>query len=359
MRKNSCRQIGALLLALILAVSCLSITLMSGQRVRDDLYAAKADAAQRMQTCMDRICGYKGTLGLAISADDLHSTGMIGDPYSPITTTLGALEAKRTTANSDMAAMVVELLDQCGIGAEQTVGAGFSGSFPALDIAVLCACAAMDIECVYIASVGASTYGANQPELTLPDMLCRLAAEGLVPAPAAVTMGGADDLGLDMDSEALQEITARISTFGVPIVQCATFSENIDWRMSLYHALGPIDCFVGVGGNITTSGEGSVRLEQGILQPDSVQQINASSGLLDRYCAEGLPVIHLLNIKELVTDYGLPYDPDVLPEIGTSAIYYETQYSALPALLALPCAAALLCLGFGKQSRTKPRDPKG
>lgn len=351
MVNDSRRQFTALVLALLVVLSGLGGAGRSARRVQDSLYDVKIDAAQRMEACMERIRSYKAGLGIPLSEEDLHSTGMIGDAFSPITTTIGALEAKRTTANPDMAAMVVDMFRACGLQAGDTVGAGFSGSFPALDIAVLCACEAMDLECVYIASVGASTYGANQVELTLPDMLCRLADEGLVPFPAAVTLGGADDVGLDMDPDAAAAITARLEDLGFPPFQYPDFIQNIRWRMDLYQQKGPIDCFVGVGGNLTTSGVGIVRTEQGILRPDDIQTLNDRSGLLDRYCAEGIPVIHLLNVKELAAEYGLAYDPETLPPMGESAIYYQTGYSVLPTLISLPLAALILYWGF---KRKKP-----
>mgnify|MGYP006922432819 CR=1 FL=1 len=42
--------------------------------------------------------------------------------------------------------------------------------------------------------------------------------------------------------------------------------------------------------------------------------------------AEGLPVIHLLNTKQLAADYGLPYDPQRLPAPGESAVYHTAGY---------------------------------
>lgn len=47
---------------------------------------------------------------------------------------------------------------------------------------------------------------------------------------------------------------------------------------------------------------------------------------MQRYLSQGLPVINLLNIKQLAADYGLPYDPAQWPERGTSAVYFETDY---------------------------------
>ena len=341
----------SLCLALVVLLAAAAGTFQTRQSAPSGDYEVKLRAAELMQQCMDRIKSYKEELGLPIYSYDYHETGMLGDEFTGITTTLGELEAKRTTANSDMAALTVQLLTEAGVGAGDTIGAGFSGSFPSLDLAVLCACRAMGVECVYIASVGASTYGANQPELTLPDMLWRLYQDGLLEAlPAAVTAGGGQDVGVGMmEPDTLEEILDRVRGYGLPVWEISDFGENLRARMDLYEERGPISCFVGVGGNITTSGRGENDLGQGLIRPDKIGLITQDSGLLERYSAQGLPVIQLLNVRRLVADYGLPFDPEQLPEPGSSAIYYETQYSRWPAAAGIAAACAILAAGFWRR----------
>ncbi len=348
MRNTKRTALGAA--ALVLAVS-LALTVLFGKPVRAEDFETKLEAAQLMQTWMDRVKAYKAEAGLAPVPEDLHGTGMIGEPYTGITTTNGALEAKRTTANPDMAALVVQLLEEAGIGPGDRVGAGFSGSFPAMDLAVLAACQAMDVEVVYIASVGASTYGANQPEVTLPDMLDRLTREGLLDhGPAAVSLGGQRDCGLDMDPDLREEIAARLTGLGYMLIREEDYGVNLARREELYGAEGPISCFIGVGGNMTTSGIGENELSQrwGVIPPDRVKSVDENSGLLQRFNAKGLPVIHLLNIKKLVADYGLPYDPERLMPPGESAVYYMVRYPWPIAAAGVGLAMAALIWGRWK-----------
>lgn len=342
-----CKRLPLLMAALVLAVS-VALTLNSGTRVPAGDRQVKLEAAGIMRRCMDQIKGYKLELGLPISEEDWFRTGMIGDHFTGITTTRGALEAKRTTANPDMAALVVQLLEEAGVQPGDTVGAGFSGSFPAMNLAVLSACAALDVNLVYIASVGSSTYGANQPQLTFPDMAYRLVEDGLLPRhAAAVSLGGADDCGLDMDPELVAQIRDRLEGYCVPFLYEEDFSANLEARMELYRENGPISCFVGVGGNLTTSGlgENELSLTWGVVEPDRVKSVDEKSGLLQRYNAQGLPVIHLLNIRQLVTDYGLAYDPEQLPAPGESAVYQTTQYSRRYLVPGILLACALLVWG--------------
>lgn len=338
-------------LALAGAAVCLILgvilTLLGGTRQKTEDYARKLEAAQLMQSWMDAVKEYKAEVGLSVSEEDLHQTGLIGAPYTEITTTHGALEAKRTTANPDMAALMVQMLTEAGMKPGDTVGAGFSGSFPAMDLAVLAACQTMDLRCIYIASVGASTYGANQPELTFPDMAYRLYQDGLLDTPPAlVTPGGVDDCGLDMDEGTRETILARLEGYGAQVMRQPDFEQNLQARMDLYQQQGPIDCFVGVGGNLTTTGAGNTEVPYGLIAPDRIRAVDRSSGLIQRYNAQGLPVIHLLNIQRLTADYSLPYDPERLTPPGESAVYYTAVYPRLPGAVCLVGAAACLFAGF-------------
>lgn len=330
------------LTACVLAAA-LALTYAGAYRAPAASFDTRLEAARRMSRCMDAVRGYKKEAGLSLPAYDWHETGLLGDEFTVLTTTSGQLEAKRTTANPDMAALMVSLLEAAGVGAGDTVGAGFSGSFPAMNIATACACDAMGVRLVFIASVGASMYGANQPELTGPDMLWRLYRDGLiVAAPAAFSPGGDGDVGRDMDAETLETVLSRLAETGVPVLRLEDYGQNLDARMAIYREGGPIDCFVAVGGNITSAGRNQANLGQGLIRPGRAGAVTQRSGLLELYGAEGLPVIQILNIRRLVADAGLPFDPDVPAEPGQSAVYYETRYPRVWAAAALPAAAALL-----------------
>ena len=164
------RRSTALILAVVWLAVCLVLTLAMGQTKTTEDYEIKLFAAQKLQGWMDDIRDYKLEAGLSLTPYDTHKTGMIGDEYTPITTSLGSEEAKRTTANPDMAALLVQMLTEAGVKSGDTIGAGFSGSFPTLNLAVLAAGEAMNVKVIYIASMGASTFGANQPQFTFPPL---------------------------------------------------------------------------------------------------------------------------------------------------------------------------------------------
>ena len=67
---------------------------------KDVYYAEKIEAAMLMQDAMEAIRNQKISRGIVIDKNiDINDTGIIGVEYSPITTTLGSLESKRTSAN--------------------------------------------------------------------------------------------------------------------------------------------------------------------------------------------------------------------------------------------------------------------
>lgn len=343
-------------LALLAAAAWLALgialTVSNGTEKRADDYEVKLAAASLMQSWMDAVKEYKQEAGLEVTQDDVHNTGLIGEPYTPITTTHGALEAKRTTANPDMAALMVQMLTEAGVRSGDTVGAGFSGSFPAMNLAVLAACQTMEVNCVYIASVGASTYGANQPEFTFPDMVYRLYQDGLLKtAPSLVTPGGVDDCGLDMEADLREEILSRIAGYGAKVMREDDFEANIQARMAVYQQEGPIQCFIGVGGNLTTTGTSGQSVGYGLIPAGKIRAVDQNSGLVQRYSSQGLPVLHLLNIKQLAADYGLAYDPEALLPFGESAVYYAISYPWRPAAVCMLGALACLMIGFCKPRR--------
>ena len=335
--------------ALILALSLGCTVAGSSVRPAEDR-ELKLEAAHYMERAMERVRAYKEELGIPESPEDRFHTGLIGEEYNGITTTLGPPEAKRTASDPNMAALVVDLLRRAGVRPGDRVAAGFSGSFPGFDLAVLSAAAAMELDLTYMVAVGSSTHGANWPKLTFPEIALRLVEDGVFPTrPALWSLGGQMDCGLDMDPELVAAITGRMEGTGLPLLREEDFTANIDRRMDLILKDGPIRCFLGAGGNMTVTGRGERELGCGLLMDLEKRPIDDGSGLAERFGARGVPVIYLLNVKHLAADYGLPYDPEVQQEPGSGPLYEAVHYPALPALLGLAGAGWVLLRGFGKK----------
>ena len=268
---------------------------------------------------------------------DPNHTGLIGLPYSSITTTLGSLPAKRTGAQPLAAALLVRLLRQAGVQPGDRVALDSSGSFPGFAIATLVAVKALGAEAVSVTSIGASTYGANRPEFTLPDMLQVLVHQGILPhGPAAVSPGGESDFGRDLDGAALEAALARARECGATIICTPDLSAGIAAKRAI---LAVPRVLVSVGGNWASAGPGEGILGRtGLLLPGDFGPGGPSgTGLIQSYLREGVPVIRILDVQDLCARTGLPYDPIPWPRNGLSQ-----PAPPHPLLIALgPCLAIL------------------
>jgi poly-gamma-glutamate system protein len=269
---------------------------------------------------------------------DPNGTGLIGVETSAITTSSGRLEAKRTTTNPDFAALVVSLLSEAGVRRGDAIAVGASSSFPALIVATLSAAKAMGVEPVVISSLGASEWGANNPDFSWLDMEdCLMSAGVLDIAPAARALGGEEDVGGGMDPGGRSLLEARIKESGIPFLEEPDLARNVEARMRIYRDRAgsrPIKAFVNIGGssaNIGTNAE-VLKLRPGLASAVFVPP-PAERGVLQAMAAAHVPVIHLLNVKGLCERSGLPWDPRPLPRPGAGRIYRDFAGKTWPSVV--------------------------
>ncbi len=313
-------------------------------------------AAARMEEAISVIREHLDTTGHEIDKGlDPNRTGLIGPDFTSLTTTLGDLEAKRTTTNPGMAALIVHLLSEAGVTAGDTVAVGCSASFPALMIASLAAVEAMGVHPVTIISLGASSYGATDDEFNLLDIYLVLRKEGVLGVPiAAVSLGGKRDAGEDFEPETREKLFRQIEESGIPLIHEPDLRMNVEKRMGVYlggGAAGGIAAFINVGGsdaNIGTSPQ-VLRLSPG-LNLDPPIPPEDEQGMIFEFAARGVPVIHLLYIKGLALKYGLPWDPVPLPESGSTQLSVaDTGFDPVLLLVSVAYFAGLLMLVFWKR----------
>ncbi len=257
---------------------------------------------------------------------DPNRTGLIGLDYSPITTSLGNLEAKRTTTNPNLAGLLVHLLWEAGARRGDAVAIGASSSFPALIIASLCAAQALGLEPLLICSLGASQWGANNPDFHWLDIRDCLEKTGLLRMqPLAISLGGEGDRGQDMDPQGRDFLLAEAERRGYSVLPGADLPQLVRERIRLYNeAAGgkQIKVFINIGGSFTNLGTDSKILN---LKPGLTEFRNfpppEKRGLIFEMGSHGIPVIHLLYIRGLIERYEFPWDPRPLPAVGVGAIY--------------------------------------
>lgn len=307
---------GRLRLLAWLGLACALLTLAAHALAPAMRMDADADEAmRRTEAGMAEIRAMRLELGVPVDpALDPDGTGLIGADYTDLTTTLGDLRAKQTSLNPQFAGLITAWLKRAGVGPGDRVAVSLSGSFPALNLAVLCACDALGLDALVISSVGASTYGANIPGLTWLDMETRLARAGLVRSGTAMaSLGGIMDTEGGLDGTGIEEGEAAIARNGATYLREGTprtVIRDVERRMYLYTEAGPPKAFVNVGGNVTSLGwvSQAAMLDNGLLArvpPCSSPQ----RGVIFRMFEAGVPVIHLINIERLAAANHLRVGP--------------------------------------------------
>jgi poly-gamma-glutamate system protein len=323
----------------ILAVSALMIVLLleSSKRCQPDpLKGEKEAATELMQRAIHAIKIEKLSMGIPIDRYlDPNETGLIGVEYNDITTTRGSLIAKRTSTNPAFAAVVVDMLDRAYVGQGDLVAISFSGSFPALNIAVLSAVKVLNLQPIIISSVGASMYGANQPEMTWVDMERILAEKGIFPYRSiAASLGGIVDAQGGLDGTGIDAGLMAIRRNGIPLLVergGSALMADIGQRLALFDqafAGRRPAMFINVGGSLTSvgNGPGVYRLQTGLLDKVPVLH-NTERGIIFRMGERGVPVIHLLKIRSIADQYGIPIDPPLFPTGSPGKTLKTGRYS--------------------------------
>ena len=130
-------------MVLVLLAGCLG-SFWGVRTVPKRHYEAMVRAAEQMESCMAELKAERLRRGIPIDeGTDRFATGLLGTDFTAITTTLGNLEAKRTSCQPDMAALVCDLYVRAGVQAGDRVAICSTGSFPALNLAALCAAEAL------------------------------------------------------------------------------------------------------------------------------------------------------------------------------------------------------------------------
>ena len=303
--------------------------------IQTTYYDEQIQAAQLMKVSLDIIKEERLARKIPLDIElDPNQTGIIGKEYTQLTTTLGNLAAKRTSANPAFAALLVKYFKEANLKKGDVIAIGASGSFPALIVATLSAARVLELEPLLIYSIGSSEYGANIPGFTFVQMLDSLNKKNILPySLLAVSMGGYLDQAQGMfypDSQKTIEIIARAS--GVTFINVDSIEENIQQRMQFYKktaAQCPIKAFVNIGGTTPNYGNttASITYPNGLVINGPKIPDHPERGLIFEYQNLGIPVIHLLNIRDLAIKNGLPIDPIPLPEIGEGGAYLQVEYN--------------------------------
>lgn len=318
---------------------------ISKEKVEYNKITVQLEAARTMKTAMDAIYQAKISRGHSFNLElDPNRTGLIGMEFTPTTTTLGNLEAKRTSTNPDFAALFIKYFNELGLEKGDQIAIGGSSSFPGIILAVLSAAKAMELEPLFILSLGSSMYGANLPEFNFLDMLEILNNQDIIPyQPIAISLGGNNDTGAGFEDEEILMEIAKSSPY--PLIYNEELQLTIQERFDYYQAEADngIKSFINIGGSSANIGKTSayLNLPTGLNKQLPPELIHEEYGLLFEFASMNIPTIHILNIRELAQRNGIAVDPVPLPGPGESNVYYQIEYQTQLILLILFLIAIL------------------
>ncbi|MDN5354617.1 MAG: hypothetical protein PWQ09_1373 [Candidatus Cloacimonadota bacterium] len=313
-------------------------------------FEPKLKAAELMQQAEDVIRSYQDERGFYIDTEnDPNETALIGEKETLITTDRGSLRSKLTTLNPNFAAIIVQYFKDAGLKKGDKIAVSVTGSMPALNIAVLSAAKVLDLEVEMITSVGASMFGATDPEFTWLDMETLLREEGIFQYKSiAASMGGGRDLGRGLNRTGRELILQAIKRNKVPLVQENSLEANINKKMQIWQqaAAGkPYKMYINVGGGLSSLGNS---INGRLLQPGYHKYLNIKNiplkGTMFLFAEKGVPVLHLLDITKLAQKHNLPLAPVPLPQPGQGEVFASPKYNVNIAIIALAIMVILIII---------------
>ena len=334
----------------VLMILSVVITLSTPTKTKNRYYDEQIEAANLAKTAMAEIKNRKIELGIPLSEKDTYNSGMIGEWFTDITTTSGMIEAKRTAINPDFAAVYIDMFKEAGLKKGDEVALVMSGSFPTLNISAMAAVQVYGLKPCIMASVGASTYGATSVNFTFFDMAEHLYKTGIFTNRIDfISFGGANDDGYEFPEEVRESILKRFTESGIEFLCESDFETNIKLRTKkILDKCPDIKLLVSVGGTLIAMGEGDTgsTLYRGLVKPNYLNSNknikDGKLGLMDTFLNRGVPVVQMLNIKGIAFDYGIKYDPVILPNIGEADAYYEISYNLVTPIIAVIITIGLL-----------------
>jgi poly-gamma-glutamate system protein len=328
--------------------------------VKQDYYNEKLGAARLAQSAENYLKNYRLEKGVFIDdVNDPNQTALIGQEYSLITTDQGTIEAKLSATNPNFAAVIVQLLKEAGLKENDHVAVAFSGSFPGMNISVMAALEILRLQPTVITSEGSSNFGANDPYFTWLDMETLLFNAGIFRHKSvAASIGGGNDAGRGLSPEGRNLIIKAIERNGVEFINEKHLENSILKRMTIYEKPGPekpVRAFINVGGGVASLGN----TVNGQLIPSGLTKHLPMSnfplqGVIVMMVKKDIPIIHLLNINQLLEKYGLPKNPVPLPDPGEGGIFIQKKYNMLVTAIATAILTAVIVfiyLGERKRHR--------
>jgi poly-gamma-glutamate system protein len=236
---------------------------------------------------------------------------------------------------------------QAGVREGDLVAVGLTGSLPGLNLAVLSACRAIGAEPVVIASVGASLFGATDPDFTWLDMESALDARDVWHYRSlAASLGGGGDVGRGLSPAGRRLLLDSIDRNRAQLIDAPNLMDAVRRRVALYDSVAaargrPIKLYVNVGGGLASlGGAQNARLVPAGLTFRLAARNYPNRGVLNVMAERRIPVIHLLEVERLAARLGIvDRDTGATPDAGKGLLFVQYRYNLWVVALA---AASIL-----------------
>ncbi|MEG0068281.1 MAG: poly-gamma-glutamate system protein [Cetobacterium sp.] len=284
-----------------LIILILFFTAENLKRDKQSYYSEMKKAQNKMIILSKEILKEKKNREIEIDEKiDFNKSGLIGEEFTGITTTLGDLDSKRASTNPDFAAYFVKKFMDKNLKKGDLVFINMSSSFPGLNLSIISALDTLELRGVIVNSIGASMYGANNEKFIFLEMIQYLKEKEMVQNEIkAYSLGGDGDMGKNFDEDIKIEIEKRIENLKIEKIKIEDFKLNLEKRIKFYNSFGTAKYFVNIGGNLYHK-----HLEK-------------------YYKNKKIPVLSMLNIKQIASDNGILIDGKLLEK--DSSLYYKKE----------------------------------
>ncbi len=310
-------------------------------------YDLKIESANKMKNALNVLKKY-GRKYPFLSRDPFDTRLVfLNTETSPLLTDIGKYEAKSTVLKPNFSALIINEFTEAGLSKGDTIAISMTGSMPGANIAVLMACESMGLNYVSISSLGASSWGATDMNLSWPKMEKILHDKELIKHVSnKFTYGGAADYlkkgtryrkiyGGGKKRESLDSLMLSLypnkSLDDLFILHGLSDEEvlndslggilktSINQRIDLYknncsdNTLSCYKAYINIGGGVASFGfKGKNKLKEnyGFVKSSTVAELLPSfekrSSVISKFCEFNIPIVNLIEIEKLIkgTDIG-------------------------------------------------------
>ena len=305
------------------------------------------------------------------STYDVFDSGLIGLRGSIMTTKMGYLKSKKAVTNPNFAPIFIDyfskidpsLLDP---NTPDTIAVSLTGSFPGANIALLSVCKSLNIYPVIISSMGSSSWGANQTEMTWLDIENYLFEHEVFNyRSSAFSLGGDNDIMSELNDGIKDTLRKKILDNNYIFIYDSVLNNSANKRIEVYARKSKnYKAYINIGGSSASLGDtltstmylpgliyGRDKNIEDAYDEEFYYADFSTKPTIDHFLEiENIPVINIKNINNLCAWYDLPYDYEDYNEettlIGSSSVLFGSKIPFHPIVLWICLMMSLLLLGW-------------